>query len=907
MFAAWGGRDAQDGQGIWVFRRGRLLGELESPTAVHQEIRQILVFGTWIIGCGEHAVEVWKSDTYEHYTTISSPEHSAPVFTGRVCNLPTFLNKIFVGRFDGNVEVYNVSTGKLVHSILAPSAVTGSVTALCATPALCMLAIAYADGSLKIHDVQHDETALALRQSGHEPVTSISFRSDGQGAKEDGREDGVMVTASIAGGDITIWDLNRGGRMAGVLRSAHETSSRGSDSGINKVEFLPGQPVILSSGLDNAIRSWIFDQTPFSTIPRILHSRSGHAAPVNKLQFLPAASDGSDAAGKWLLSAGSDRSLWGFSLRKDAQNTELSQGNVKHKAKKIGHVIDENSATEDFKARPIIAIACSLNRDGGMGGVGGPVWQNARTANAEEAAEVGWESVITAHEEDNLARTWFWGRKKAGRWTFETGDHTAATSVAITSCGTFALVGSAGGNLDMFNLQSGLHRQRFPPKMSVATAKRLKEQQLLTGEENSKSARGHTGTITGIVVDNLNQNVLSCSLDGTVIFWDFLTGRLIHRVQLDAAAPTAMQYNPTSGLVSLACDDFCIRVLDIETKRIVRELWGCVGQIYDHCFSQDGRWIVACSMDSVIRIYDLATGHLIDAFRTATCTNVAFSSTGEFLATTHSGSIGINIWNNKALSMHVPIRQIDEDSGIIDLTNDALFNAASQLAIEDFPDSEEYTNAIEGVSDIDQLDSKLLTLSLVPPSRWQTLLNLESIRERNKPVQPPEKPKAAPFFLGSSLTNGNNGFLPDTKEDAAAQAIESAERSRVSKLASLQPVTSTFTALLKESEDDSAALIAHLTHLSPSAANLEIRSLTIVEMPMFVRAITAQLRKRKDFELVNTWMSVFLKMHGDFISEIGDLRDAVISWRDVMRSEEQRLGELAGYVRGVVGFLRSAR
>ena len=907
VFAAWGGRDSQGGQGIWVFKRGRLLGELENPAAVLQEIRQILVFGTWIIGCGEHAIEVWKSDTYEHYTTISSPEQGGPVFTGRVCNLPTFLNKIFVGRFDGNVEVYNVSTGKLVHNILAPSATAGSVTALCPTPALCMLAVAYADGSLRIHDVQHDETALALRQSGHKQVTSISFRSDGQGAGEDGREDGIMVTASIASGDITMWDLNRGGRIVGVLRGAHETSSRGSDSGINRVEFLQGQPVVLSSGLDNAIRSWIFDQTPFSTIPRILHSRSGHAAPVRKLQFLPAGSDGSDAAGKWLLSAGSDRSLWGFSLRKDAQNTELSQGNVKHKAKKIGHVIDDKSATEDFKAPPIIAIACCLNRDGGMGGVGGPVWQNARTANAEEAAEAGWESVITAHEEDNLARTWFWGRKKAGRWTFETGDHTAATSVAVTSCGTFALVGSAGGSLDMFNLQSGIHRQRYPPKISVATAKRLKEQHLLTGEENSKSAKGHTGTVTGIVVDNLNQNVLSCSLDGTVIFWDFLTGRLINRIQLDAAAPTAMKYNPTSGLVSLACDDFCIRVLDIETKRIVRELWGCVGQIYDHCFSHDGRWIVACSMDSVVRIYDLATGHLIDAFRTATCTNVAFSSTGEFLATTHSGSIGINIWNNKALSMHVPIRQIDEDRGIIDLTNDALFNAASQLAIEDLPASDDYTNTIEGVSDIDQLDSKLLTLSLVPPSRWQTLLNLESIRERNKPVQPPEKPKAAPFFLGSSLTNGSRELLPDAKEDAVAQVIDSAERSRVLKLASLQPAASTFTALLKHSENESAALVAHLTQLSPSAADLEIRSLTIAEMPLFVRALTAQLRRRKDFELVNTWMSVFLKMHGDFIGEIDDLRKAVVDWREVMRSEEQRLGELTGYVRGVVGFLRSAR
>jgi U3 small nucleolar RNA-associated protein 21 len=884
------------------------VGELETKNTVQQEIRQLLVYGTWIIGCGQRAIEVWKSDTYEHYTTISSPGHGAAVFTGCVCNLPTFLNKIFVGRHDGTVEVYNVSTGKLVYAILAPSAASGTVTALCAASALSMLAIAYADGSLRIYDVQQDEAALTLRRGGaNQPITSISFRSDGQGAGEDGRNDGIMATAGITSGDITLWDLNKGGRIAGVLRSAHETSSIGSSSGINKIDFLQGQPVVVSSGLDNAIRSWIFDQTPFSATPRILHARSGHAAPVTKIQFLPAPSDGSDAAGKWLLSAGGDRSLWGFSLRRDAQSTEISQGNVKHKAKKVGHVIDEKSATEELKAPPITAIACSLNRDGGMGGVGGPVWQNVRTANAEEARETGWESVVSAHEGDKLARTWFWGRKKAGRWTFETGDHTTATSVAITSCGTFALVGSAGGSLDMFNLQSGIHRQRFPPKMTAAMAQKLKEQQLVASEDGSKTSGGHTNAITGVIVDSLNQIVLSSSLDGSVIFWDFLTGRLFHRIQLDSAAPTAMHYNATSGLVSLGCDDLCIRILDIETKRIVRELWGCVGQIYDHCFSHDGRWIVACSMDSVVRIFDLATGHLIDAFRTATCTNVAFSSTGEFLATTHSGSIGINIWNNKTLSMHVPIRQIDEESGVIDLTTDTSFNASSQLAVEDYAEPEDLVSGIDGVSDIDQLDTKLLTLSLVPQSRWQTLLNLESIRERNKPVQPPEKPKAAPFFLGSSLTNGNKDTLQASAEDTAVQAIEATERSRISKLASLQPVPSPFTALLKASIGDPTDLLVHLTSLSPSAADIELRSLTIAEMPVFVRALTAQLLRRRDFELVNTWMSVFLKMHGDFISEVSDLRNAVVEWRHAMRSEEQRLAELVGYVKGVVGFLRSAR
>ena len=181
-------------------------------------------------------------------------------------------------------------------------------------------------------------------------------------------------------------------------------SSTSRSSGITKIEFLQDQAVLVSSGLDNALRSWIFDQAPFSPIPRTLHSRSGHAAPITKLKFLPSASDGSEATGKWLISAGHDRSLWAFSLRKDGQSTELSQGNVKSKAKKMGHLADETSNVEDFKAAPIIDIACSLNRDGGMGGVGGAIWKNATTVNAEEANMTGWESIVTAHEGDRFAR-----------------------------------------------------------------------------------------------------------------------------------------------------------------------------------------------------------------------------------------------------------------------------------------------------------------------------------------------------------------------------------------------------------------------------------------------------------------------------------------------------------------------
>lgn len=302
---------------------------------------------------------------------------------------------------------------------------------------MSLLAIARSDGSIIIHDVRADKEIIQLssKSSGSANITSISFRTDGLGAGEDGQKAGVMATAGTDNGDVTLWDLNEGGRVMGVLRDAHDppSSSGGQVSGgISRAEFLPGQPVLVTSGLDNALKSWIFDETPFSPIPRILHSRGGHAAPITRLDFLPAEADGADAAGKWLLSAGRDRSLWGWSIRRDAQSTELSQGNIRKKARKLGILCrgldaEKSTGLEDLKAPEIICMACSLNRDGGMGAStgGGAVWANVSNKKSKSDSDngpTGWESIVTGHRGDKYARTWFWGRKKAGRWAFETGD-----------------------------------------------------------------------------------------------------------------------------------------------------------------------------------------------------------------------------------------------------------------------------------------------------------------------------------------------------------------------------------------------------------------------------------------------------------------------------------------------------
>lgn len=820
VFAAWGDKSNGGQQGLWVFQRGKRVAELQLPQDLDQPIKQILIFGAWVVACAQTRIEVWKSSDFEHYTTLHSAASTKGdnELTGGMCNMPTYLNKIFVGRKNGWVEMWNVSTGKLIYTILPPGPDCGAVACMEPTPALSLLAIAYSKGPLTIHNVLLDKTVLRLNAGTEDaPVNSMSFRSDGRGAGHDGRKDGVLATATGGSGDVTFWDLNKGGRVMGVLRSAHNPPSDDGPlvcGGISKVEFLSGQAVIVTSGRDNSLKSWIFDSTPFSPIPRMLHTRSGHAGPVTSLEFLPSDFDGSEAGNKWLLSGGKDRSLWGWSLRRDGQSTELSQGNIRKKAKKIG-ILGSTALThgptttlDDLKAPEITCIATSLNRDGGIGALPGnqPIWQKGvkkdKRTDAEISGMTGWESVVTAHKDDSFARTWFWGRKRAGRWAFQTGDGNSVSTVAISPCGTFAVVGSVNGAVDMFNLQSGLHRQRFPSKLTPAQARQIKAQQLRQLDDveqlqqrtktNFTPGTGrHTRAVTGIVVDSMNKFVITCSLDGTIKFWDFVTGNLVDEIDwAPMTGVTGCRYHPGSDLIAFSCDDNSVRVVDIETKKTIREFWGCQGTINDFCFSNDGRWIVAASQDSIIRVWDLPTSHLIDAFRLERpCQALAFSGSGEYFAAASEGELGVQLWTNRTLFKHVPTRQISEKEigSISGPTNSGEGGQGLlEAAFEDdtTPDEDDSLAA----PTLDQLSSEMMTLSLVPKSRWQTLLHLDLIRQRNKPQEAPKAPEKAPFFLPS---------VGETKSANETNAETEAE-SRITKFDRTTRSEEAFTAKLRD-------------------------------------------------------------------------------------------------------------
>lgn len=112
-----------------------------------------------------------------------------------------------------------------------------------------------------------------------------------------------------------------------------------------------------------------------------------------------------------------------------------------------------------------------------------------------------------------------------------------------------------------------------------------------------------------------------------------------------AAGITSIVLQRDNGLLAVVCDDLTVRIVDIETRRMVRELAGFKGRILDIAFSPDSRWLMSTSQDSIIRTFDIPTGQLIDAFRTASvATSLTFSPTADFLATAHVDSVGVYLW-----------------------------------------------------------------------------------------------------------------------------------------------------------------------------------------------------------------------------------------------------------------------
>ncbi|KAF8319292.1 Utp21-domain-containing protein [Clavulina sp. PMI_390] len=915
-----------DGDAVWAsggyyitkFLRGKPVARLENP--LETTIASILVFGSRMLALTEDGTHllVWDMETSK---PVNSIEFDADFTATHMLHPATYLNKILIGSSQGGLQLWNIATGMKIHTFdpsnirsrgtSGPSAITSVVQ----SPAIDIVGIGFASGEVSIYDIRADERLLSVNMStgvgsGGDPgrITAIGFRSDGEP---------ILSTAS-SNGHIAFWDLNANARLLHVYRGAH-------DGSVTSMQWIPGQALLITSGDDNSVKQWVFDSP--SEPPRLLKFRAGHQAPPHLIRYY-----GSD--GKQLLTAARDRSLRYTSVVRDSRSHELSQGSLGKKSSSLSVPLAH------FKLPPVTSLSFSSTRS--------KDWEDVMTSHSP----LGSDLPTSGGAASSFARTWTVQNKRLGRWSMglsapgvdSRGNPSSAPpltkkddpasvlstkskkklhtnpdggvvrSVFVTSCGNFGLAGSSKGKVVMWNMQSGIRRREFDVGPLDA---RMRPATLATnGKGKSKAVER---PITGVAVDPLNRTLVATTLDGTVNFFDFHSAKRETIIQLPSAA-VSLLLQPHSGLLAIICDDMAIRMVDIETRRVVREYIGFKGRILDITFSPDSRWLVASSMDGVIRTFDIPTGTLIDAFKTpSVCTSLSFSPTGDFLATSHVDSVGVYLWANRAQYAEVSLQSFDESaalarkSAVIQLPSlqgtgeDEALDSLTALSL-DQNDASVYTTP-------DQLSDDLVTLTLLPRSKWQTLLNLETIAQRNKPKEAPKAPEKAPFFL-PTLPGVDHRFDIDSGKKTNGDPSSEGKQRRVAFAGGAE--TEFQRRLLDEDlGGDYESFFVYLKALSPAAIDLELRSLSSDAggpnsyLSTFLHSLSGRLKTHKDFEAVQTFLAVFLRLHGSILIESDgedpgteDVRTALEELLEVQRTESERILDLVSSSLGTLSFVR---
>lgn len=761
----------------------------------------------------------------------------------------TYLNKVLIGSQEGGLQLWNVSTKKMLYEFKGWGS---SVTSCVSSPALDVVAIGCADGKIHVHNIRYDEEVVTFLHSMRGAVTSLSFSTDGQPLLASGGSSGV----------ISIWNLEKR-KLQSVVREAH-------DSSIISLHFFANEPVLMSSSADNSIKIWVFDTTDGD--PRLLRFRSGHSAPPLCIRFY--------ANGRHILSAGQDRAFRLFSVIQDQQSRELSQRHVSKRAKKL------RVKEEELKLKPVIAFDCA------------------------EIRERDWCNVVTCHMDTAQAYVW-------RLQNFVIGEHilrpcpenpTPVKACTISACGNFAIIGTASGWIERFNLQSGISRGRYL-------------------DVSERGSCAHESEVVGVACDSTNTQMISAGYHGDVKVWDFKGCVLKSRWEVGCSL-VKIVYHRLNGLLATVADDFIIRLYDAVALRMVRKFEGHTDRITDLCFSEDGKWLLSSSMDGTLRIWDVILARQIDAVHVdVSITALSLSPNMDVLATTHVDQNGVYLWVNQ--SMFSGASNIDSYASgkeVVKVKLPSLSSVeGSNVENEDTDKptvNQSISNKVYTFPAFSQQIPDLVTLSLLPKSQWQGLINLDIIKVRNKPIEPPKKPEKAPFFLPSVPSlSGEILFKPSEPVDGEDIKPDKAESDK----RKLDIPATQFLELLQSSSETKnfSAFTEYIKGLSPSNLDLELRMFQIIDededeeelvnRPEFISIellldyFIHEISCRNNFEFIQAVTRLFLKIHGETIRCNSKLQDKARKLLDTQSAVWQRVDKLFQSARCMVTFLSNSQ
>ena len=565
------------------------------------------------------------------------------------------------------------------------------------SPVIDIIAINFNDGDIFLFNMKKNKIILKLNS--HYKITSMAFSSCNTMSHS-------LLVTGCDNGIINIWDLNK--------KSIHYTINNDFTS-ISNIIFLPEEPLmIITSEIDNSIKMYKFEKN--TSIPQLLKYRTGHTSSPIHLRFY-----GESANEESIQIISCDKNnLRNISLLSEQISKEFSSKKFNTSIKK--HKII-NFDFNEFRERD---------------------WGNIALIISEYE-----RPIIYSYENSSIYDVQPKLKTK----------NSYCTCVCISICGNFGFCGFQNGNIEKFNMQSGISRWVL------------------------ERAHGIGNEITNIKSDGLNSMLISISKNEKKIkFWEILDHSLIKEFNIDSF-PRQIEINRDSDLICISLENNFIYIYDKSQMALVRK-FNILNKnsnnkednyiIKDIGISKDSNWLLCItSEDKSLRIYDIISTNLIEWVqfdKIPLAMNLSPNSL--YIAMSFEEEKGIYLYINRTLFVDLEdIESIEQPvhctlaafkAKMIKQRNDYDLND-----INDINNNNEINdnNEREKFIDIPEENNELISLSNENNIKYKLLNDIELLQERNAPKVKEKKKEQAPFFL-FNINDVIEGQLPtkDSKD-----------------------------------------------------------------------------------------------------------------------------------------------
>ena len=626
----------------------------------------------------------------------------------------TYINKILfslkseryeedLDKFEPNLILYDINEEKEIINYKDFFLNKNSkINLLEQSPVIDIIAINFLDGDILLFNIKKNKIILKLNSQ--YKITSMAFSSCNTMSHS-------LLVTGCDNGVINIWDLNK--------KSIHYTITNDFTS-ISNIIFLPEEPLmVITSEKDNSIKMYKMEKN--TSIPQLLKYRNGHTSSPLYLRFY---GESANEESIQILSCDKNN-LRNISLLSEQISKEFSSKKFNNSIRKHNLIsFDYN----EFRERD---------------------WGNIALVISDYE-----RPIIYSYENSSINDT---QPKLKTKNSF-------CTCVCISICGNFGFCGFKNGNIEKFNMQSGISRWVL------------------------ERAHGLGNEITNLKSDGLNSMLISISKsDKKIKFWEILDHSLIKEFIIDSF-PRQIEMNRDSDLISVSLENNNIFIYDKSQLALVRKFK--IGKnkeenyiINDIGISKDSNWLLCISKDKSLRIFDIISANLIEWVEFDKIPlSMNLSPNSLYIAMSFEEEKGIYLYINRTLFLDLEDIETVEEPVHCTL---ASFKAKMIKQREEYDISElnnnkeieeKEDNDREKYIDLPEENKELISLSKENNIKYKLLNDIELLQERNAPKIKEKKKEQAPFFL-FNINDVIEGQLPakDSKNNFKEKEEESPE------------------------------------------------------------------------------------------------------------------------------------